>query len=127
MNRKLVSAAILSALTLSAAAAGIDPTRPADNARFLVQARSASVARRDVASVGGSAMQSLGIVNAVSARLYPWQADRLRAMPGVHEIPDRALGMRQLLSSLTSTVTDAATATVVTANQVPVVSAVTTS
>jgi serine protease AprX len=131
MKRKLVSAAILSALTLSAAAAGTDSTRPADNARFLVQARSASVARRDVASVRGSAMQSLGIVNAVSARLHPWQADRLRAMPGVHVFEDRALGMRQLLSSLTSTltstVTDTVTATVVTANQVSVVSAVTSS
>ncbi len=130
MMRKLVSTAIFSALTLSAAAADTDPARPADNARFLVQARSASVARRDVASVGGSAMQSLSIVNAVSARLHPWQADRLRAMPGVHVFEDRALGMRQLLSSLTSTltttVTDAATATLVTANHVAVVSALTT-
>jgi len=132
MKRELFSATILSVVALSAAAAaGTGKTPSTDSLRFLVQARSATVARRDVAAVGGSAAQSLGIVNAVSARLTPWQADRLRAMPGVHVFEDRALGMRQLLSSLTSTltstVTDTATASVATANQLAVVSALTTS
>jgi serine protease AprX len=142
MKLKLVSAAILSALTLSAAAAagaGKTPSTPsAASAQFLVQASSAAVARKDVASVGGSALQSLGIVNAVAARLNPWQVDRLRALPGVHVFQDRALGMRGgLLSSLTSTlssvtstvsstVTNVVSTTVVTANKVPLVSAVTT-
>ena len=105
MKRRLFSAAILSALTLSAAAAGTDPKRPADNARFLVQARSAAIAREDVNRVGGSALQNLSIVHGVSARLSPRQADRLRNMPGVYVFEDRALGMRQLLSSLTDSLT----------------------
>src|SRR5579862_8138919 len=141
MKIKLVSAAILSALTLSAAAAGggeTPSTRSAGSARFLVQAASAAIARKDVASVGGSALQSLGIVNAVAARLDPRQADRLRALPGVHVFQDRALSMRGgLLSSLTSTlssttsavtstVTNVVGTTVVTANKVSLVSALTT-
>jgi serine protease AprX len=142
MKLKLISAAILSALTLSAAAAAgagkTSATPSTGSARFLVQASSAAVARKDIASVGGSALQSLSIVNAVAARLEPWQADRLRAQPGVHVFQDRALSMRAgLLSSLTSTlssttsavtstVTNVVGTTVVTANKVPLVSAVTT-
>src|SRR5580698_5524986 len=120
MKLKLISAAILSALTLSAAAAAgagkTSATPSTGSARFLVQASSAAVARKDIASVGGSALQSLSIVNAVAARLEPWQADRLRAQPGVHVFQDRALSMRAgLLSSLTSTLsstTSAVTSTV---------------
>ena len=131
MKLKLVSAAILSALTLSAAAAagvGKTPsTAAAGSARFLVQAPSAAIARKDVASVGGSALQNLGIVNAVAARLNPWQADRLRALPGVHVYQDRALSMRSgLLSSLTSTLTGVVDTVVVTVNKVPLVSPVVT-
>ena len=141
MNLKLVSTTILSALTLSAAAAagtGKAPTPAAGSARFLVQAPSAAIARKDIASVGGSPLQSLAIVNAVAARLNPWQADRLRGLPGVHVFQDRALSMHGgLLSSLTSTLssttsavtstaTSAVSTTLVTANELPLASAVTT-
>jgi serine protease AprX len=124
MKRSLLSATILSVLTLSTATA-------AQSARYLVQAPSVAIARKDVESVGGSPAQSLAIINAVAARLNARQADRLGAMPGVHIYKDRELTMHSgLVSSLTSTVTstvgNTVGGTVVTANQVSLVSAVTT-
>jgi serine protease AprX len=125
MKTLLVSVTILSGL-LSAAAAG-GKTSEAHTARYLVQAPSIAIARKDIASVGGSPARSLPIINAVAARLKPWQADRLRVMPGVQVFKDRELSMHAgLLPSLTSTVNNVVTGTVVTANQVPLVSSVTT-
>jgi serine protease AprX len=102
--------------------------------RFLVQAASLDDARDDVASVGAPIEHDLAIVNSVSAHLSPWQAAQLRSMRGVHVFGDRALRSSGLLSGLlsgtasaaTSAVGDVASTTLVTANQVPLVSAVTT-
>jgi len=130
MKRTLVSATILSVLTLSAGAAS-GRTAQATAARYLVQAPNTAIARKDVAKVGAAALQSLPIINAVTARLSASQAARLAALRGVHLFEDRALSMHAgLLSSvgagLTSTASNLVAGTVVTANQVSLVNAVTT-
>src|ERR1700677_1400038 len=103
--------------------------------RFLVQAQNLDAARRDVASVGAAVEHDLAIVHGVSTHLYPWQAARLQSLQGVHVYADRALKSSGLVSGLlsgtasaaTSVVGDVTSTTLVTANQVPLVSTVTTS
>ena len=136
MNSKTVLLSVSMSLIAAAVTAAVGPEARSslDAPRFLVQAVSLDTARRDVASVGAPIEHELAIVNSVSAHLHPWQAAQLRSMQGVRVFADRALRTSGLLngllsdtvSTVTSTVDDVASTALVTANQLPLVPAVTT-
>ena len=136
MNSKTLLLSVSMSLIAAAVTAAVGPgaRSSVDAPRFLVQAASLDSARRDVASVGAPIEHDLAIVNSVSAHLYPWQAAQLRSMQGVRVFADRALRPSGLLngllsdtvSTVTSTVDDVASTALVTANQLPLVPAVTT-
>ena len=122
----------LAAIALSSASGLIH--HPRTESRFIVQALDVGTARKDVGFVGATVEHDLAIINSVSARLDASQAALLASMPGVHVFPDKAIRASGLISGLlggttstvTSTVSDVASTTLVGANQLPVVSSVTT-
>ncbi len=78
------------------AVADTDKPVPGDTANktphsYIVQAATSAEARSDVASVGATASQDLGIFHAVSARLTEQQVADLRKRPAIHVYADRSV------------------------------------
>ena len=131
MTRNVFWSVLVSASMSVAAASVPSKMQPANAARYLVQDVSVKAAREDLESVGAGAERVVGIINAVSARLNPWQLVRLSSLPGVHVYADRALTTRagllgSIVSTATSTVSNAVSGALVTTNQLPLVSSLTT-
>lgn len=108
----LFSTGALLSVAAMAAATGPEVHGSHGAPRFLIQAADLDTARLDVASAGAPVEEDLAIVNGVSAHLYPWQAVKLRAMPGVHVFADRALRSSGLVSGLLNGMAATATSTV---------------
>src|SRR5580692_5012413 len=101
----LATAAVAAAVPAPLSAPqGAAATGTAARALWIVQARSASDARRSVTRVNGSIERELGIIHGVSAYLDPGQVEQLRADPGVHLFADRSVTTRtSALSAVTTT------------------------
>src|SRR5580700_9804282 len=91
----LAATAVMSAAVPAAAHAATDAAVAAQGtgagARYIVQAATTGIARRDVARVGAKTEQDLAIIHAVAAYLNPWQVKRLRKTDGVRVFEDRSL------------------------------------